>query len=321
MDDLSGISTPPRNHTRLMVIGGVVTLLVLIVIGYYFIVVRTPSSQEIPFALSVGTVPASRLYVQNQQNKTLEPLTITYNTQKLSVLDIVKVDDGSTYYILADVAPVPIGNIYKKDTTGTITKITNTPTAKYNLVYNADRKEFVYQSLSYVDEKQFVSTRDWSLVVYSLKSNTETVLTTGSQPVFSEDGKYLIFQKNNTIQTVHLESHATSTLLSLALYPVFAVNPSAHSIVAYNRKTHALDTYTMTGSGSVAYSKSVSITDIPTMLAFVGTDLYSATVAGDSKSGKKYLVTKNPGEGKPSGFVFTGIDGFAFPQRIYSYEK
>lgn len=321
MDDLSGISAPPHTRGRFLVIGSATLLLVLVLVGYYFIIVRKPALQETPFALSVGTVPASRLYIENTQNKKLEPLTVSYNKEKLSVLDIVKTDDGSTYYILADTSPVPVGNIYKKDATGTITKITNTPTAKYNLLYNASRKEFVYLSLSYVDEKQFVSTRDWSLVTYSLTSGTEKVLTTGSQPVFSSDGKSLIYERNNNIEQLHLETNATSTLLALTLYPVFAVNPATHIIFGYNRKTHALDMYSITDSGSATYSKSVPIKESPTMLAFIGSDLYAGTVAGDSTTGKKYLLTKNPEKGTLTGFVLPGIDGLAVPQRIYSYEK
>lgn len=321
METIAPTDTPIPNRRGYLVLASVALFAILLLGTYYLLVVRKTSPHEARFALSIGTVPASRLYVENEENKLLEPLTVSYNNEALSVLDIVKGNDGITYYILADKSPVPVGNVYKKEGTGTITKITNTPTAKYNLVYNANRTELIYLSLTYVDEKHFVSTRDWSLESYDLAQASEKKLGTGSSPVLSSDGKVLMYENNDTLIKRNLETQATSTLLGLSLYPVYAINPHTQTIVGYNIKTHALDSYTITESGSVAYSKSTPVKDIPTMLSFIGDDLYSGTVASGGTSDKKYFITKNPEKGSAAGFMFTGIEGFAAPQRIFPYEK
>ncbi len=273
-----------------------------------------------PFVVSVGTVPASRLYIENSKTLLLEPLTLTYKNDQLSVLDIVKGPDGSMYYILADKASVPVGNLYKKDSQGVVTKLTNSQTAKYNLAYNVEKGQFVYQSLAYTDEKQFVSTRDWTLTAYSEATQKEQSLAMGSNPVFTLDNKSLVYRAGDTLVSLNLENNATSSVFSVKDYPVYAMNMRSSELYAFNRKTSHIDVFTLTPQMSFSYKSSVSVTSTPTVLSVVGDALYTGTIEGNKETGKKYLFSKVEEKSTSPMFSVNGIEGVAAPQRIYAYE-
>jgi hypothetical protein len=322
MEDTSVNSSlaAPQHKSTLFVFLAAVVILAGAIWAYYFFVARSSHTLPImPFAVSVGTVPASRLYIENPKTTLLEPLTLLYNEDQLSVLDIVKGANGFTYYILADKSPVPVGNIYKKDSQGVVTKITNSQTAKYNLAYNPIREELVYQSLAYVDEKQFVSTRDWSLTTYSKATQKEQTIAKGSNPIFTPDNT-LTYRSGENIVILNLNTNATSSIFSLKDYPVYAMHVVSHELYAFNRKTFHIDIFVISPQNGFSYKKSISVAFTPTVLSFVGDVLYAGTVEGKSQTEKKYLFAKVKDHEVSPVFSVNAIEGLAAPQRIYAYE-
>lgn len=312
-------ASPPRlTHTsnaKGIIIGGfaLAVFAALLVFGLPYLQHKASPIAK-PFLFAAGIFPGSALYVADPGTSTSTPLTVTVEGKTLHALDAQRASDGTWYFILNEGG---ISNLYKKATDGTITHLTSSATAKYNLSLDQASGRLAYQALVPPTDgsPSFLLRQDWNVTIFDPKDSKEMVAATGTDPFFVPGGNQLLLRKGNSLvlQAVGQKSSATVLTLPSAVY---AIEPNAKMVTVYNPVTKNLDQYALTHGFSPNYVSSTILKDAPSALGYVNGQLI-ATFATRTKSQSTFVFMP---VGASAGSIFVPAITNGAPQRLYSYE-
>ena len=268
------------------------------------------------FAVSVGPVPASMLYTIDAKSGTLTTLLVSVGEgQELPALDVQPGPDGSWYYMLAEPSPTPLSNLYVRHADGSIEKLTDSATAKYNLSYNeAQGGKLAYQSTVFTDDEDFITNQVWDLVVYDLATGEETVVGAGMKPHLTKDGAGIMFHSGKELAFLALGTDVPVTVMEFPSGVPYAISPDAENLAVYNPTTRKIDTYALTYSASPSYVSSIEAGFMPLTLGYVHERLVAAYAS--VQDGEYFYTFSDLTRSGQKPRVVKGLS-FGFPQRIY----
>ncbi len=289
---------------------------VITVIAYGFPRLGGGLSGSIPLAVAVGSMPGSALYAVDEANGTLSPIILNVEGQELHALDAVAGSDGSWYYILNEIGERPITNLYRRNEDGSMTRLTTSSTAKYNLSYDAGSGRLAYQASADTENLDFLLSPDWDLTIFDLATGEETTVATGTNPVLLPGGDTLLYKNGEDLILRAIGSDADAIVVSVpsGLYTVDAVGGT---LAVYNDTTRKIDVYNLTDGASLSYQQSVETDLAPAALAYVDGELVAANMA--KRDGSVMFIFSRPGSDGADPVRVTGMATGA-PQRIYAYE-
>lgn len=234
----------------------------------------------------------------------------------MPALDAQKGAHGEWYFILAEPSKTPVGNLYERMVDGTVTRLTTSSTAKYNLSYDATSGRLAYQAITFKDERDFATNQSWDLVVFDPTNKMEMVVGKGTNPHISAGGQTLFFKSGDELVAALIGSHATSSIMSLGIMPLFAINADGTVLSVYNATTHSVDHFAFTHGTSPNYVSSDVLSTLPVSMGYVGGDLVVTTVGKTASS--TIFTFSRPGTGTSPVVIPTSLNGA--PLRIYIYE-
>ncbi|MEO6536861.1 MAG: hypothetical protein ABIT47_04150 [Candidatus Paceibacterota bacterium] len=250
----------------------IIVIAALVTIVEFGIPLLHNKANSTAFAVSIGPVPVSVLYTIDAKTNTFLPLTVrTDDGKELYAVDVQKGLNGSWYYILTESLTSSLGNLYVKKADGSVTKLTDSATIKYNLSFDPNSGKLAYQSKKSTRiSANFAENQKWDLTVYDASLNSETIVGEGLNPHLSADGVSVIFQHGNILEAIALGSRATSTVMKLATGDLYAVSNDATLLSVYNSRTHQIDTFALTHGVSPSYVSSDDVSLTPALIGYVG---------------------------------------------------
>lgn len=301
-------------------IGATIIAVIISFVAYGLPYLHHGAASSDSIAVALGPVPASRLYIISKAEGSSVPYTVTFEGTELSVLDASTAKGGTKYYILAEPSKTGfISNVYAQPQGGALSKLTNSPTAKYNLTVRPNGGMLAYQAAAIADQSEFVTKRDWSITALDLQSGSERVVAQGSNPTFTGDSQKLLYANSTlTLFAAPLTpGHASSTaVMKLAGIP-YAISPDGAKIAMVNFVTHNIDVYHFTYGSAPSYDSSITPEAAPDALGFVQGDLISAR----STNATKDVVFTNFMTHGTYTIQFSASSTGQMPQRLYDYEK
>ena len=298
--------------------GAVSSIVSLVYIYKYEPSRATTASSATHLYLSAGVFEASTLY--SIENGALSPLRISVNGKQENVLDAQKVSDGSVLYVLVDSPEHFVTNLYRVRASGSLEKITDTATTKYNLSVNPLATKAVFQEDPITSIKQLSEKTQWTISEIDLSSKRTRSVTTGSKPRYVNTTSFFVVKGAAVFGfSSEPQKNATGTKeLSLSAASAYTQNAAGTRLAFYNRTTAHNDVFAITPNAGISYLSSLPARIPPAVLTFIGDDVVgisgsslakdhgTMTLINYSKSETAVETIQNP-EGR-------------IPQRLISYE-
>ena len=279
---------------------------------------HTASVEGIRPYVSAGAFKPSTLYTVDQKGK-MEAITVLIAGKNRSVLDSKKLTNGSTLYIVVDSPETFTSNLYKQGADGTLTRLTQTQSAKYNLTVSTDGTHAAFQEAVIQKQEELVTKKDWIITEISLVDASVHSVATGSDPHYIQGGS-LAFVRAGGIFTIHSRTQSmASGTEKLKTYEssAIAINGDGSMLAFVNGKTSQIDEYLIKQDGSFSYRSSKAPKGTPINMAYVGNLLYATTF---NSKGAESSITIVPVSGT-AGSSFTYSNPLSLmPQRIYEHE-
>jgi hypothetical protein len=174
------------------------------------------------------------------------------NGVEKKALDMVMLSDGSTLYSLVESDEPLVSNIYKADVQGNVTQLTNSASVKFNLSGEPSGAHVVYEEVSLKSNKEFLTPKLFDIMNLDVATKATTRITTGIQPRYVRNGAMLVGQMNGV--ALYQSGVETSVVLPPTTYSLYTVNGEGTKLAAYNVKTHMLDVFDVTTSGTLSYN-------------------------------------------------------------------
>lgn len=247
------------------------------------------STQSQSIIISSGSYRASPLFVVTKSSVT--PVTVKVQGVEKKALDMVRLTDGSVIYALMETETPLSSNIYKVDTQGVVTQLTQTVSAKFNMSADASGAHVVYEE-SVIKDAQDLQKFPWGITQLTLSTRAVEHITNGVQPRYVNSGALLIAQMDGAkLYPAHNAGTASGTpLLPPKLYSLYAVSSDGAHLAAYNVKTAKIDIFDITTSGTLSYVRSDKTARLPLNLSFNGAYPESIESTPSSK-GTVYSIT------------------------------
>lgn len=272
------------------------------------------SDRTSALAVSVGSIPASALFIIDPQTQSLMPLTLAIEGEELPVLDVLRTTEGMQYYVLAERSEAPRSNVYRMDADGVVTPVTTTPSVKYNLSHDPVTGMLAYQSFDADSIEALALGEPWDIVVLDPMTGTERVLGKGVRPTIIRGGGSVMYQDGDSLSVRAVGGGDPITVLTLPSN-VYAVGDAMLAI--YNPVTQAVDEYGLVNGTSPSYKGSVDLNSAPDALGYAAGKLVAANTVEQDDS-RSFLFFWPGSPRNESIRVTTQQEGI--PQRIYAYE-
>jgi|CXWL01.1.fsa_nt_gi hypothetical protein len=285
----NGNRTPTQQLARSAVIAGALSSLV---IGYLFIQGTPFSKQEnTSITISAGSYRASPLYVVTSTATT--PVVVTADGVQKKALDMVVLADGSTLYSLIEPGDILSSNIYRVDTQGIATQLTNSATAKLNLSVDMSQMRVAYEESQIKNNQDLLSVSSWDVMQLDLTTHTVVRITKGVQPRYIGTGALLVGQKDGVVlYPPEANGNASSIpIVSPKIYTLYAVSSDGTRFASYNTKTAMIDVFDITPNGTLSYRHSSKAEQHIMNMNFSGKDPVSVE-STPSPKGMVYTVTR-----------------------------
>jgi Tol biopolymer transport system component len=285
-----GVTRSQKLIKAVIAAGAVSTL----VCGYIYFFTKVPPSQSQSIVISSGPYRVSPLFIVTKDSST--PVTVTVGGTEKKALDMVHLKDGSTLYSLMESETPLSSNIYRVDAQGTVTQLTNTVSAKFNMSVDPSGAHVVYEE-SVIKDVQDLQKFPWGITQLTLDTKTVEHITNGVQPRYINSGKLLIAQMDGAkLYPARNAGTASGTpLLPSKLYSLYAVSEDGTHLAAFNGKTGKIDVFDITSAGTLSYVRSEKTSRQPQSLIFSGSSLMSFESTMSSK-GAVYSVTTYGGK-------------------------
>jgi hypothetical protein len=256
--------------------------------GYLF-----PRHEVSTVAYSVGRIDGSVLYTYNAGKKQLELFQLPNEVgTKLPVIDIVKNADNTSYYILLEKEDTPVSNVFYKTTDGSVVKLTTSDSFKAHLTVDQASGQLAYQSAHVDSVLSFRERTQWDLVLLTLNNKAEKIIGAGESPVLLPGGTSVLFSSEQGLRRLTLQSNTVSpVLLTIPKKQLYSISPTTGDIVVFNETAKTLDFYSISKTGSPDYVKSAPVTEIPSLIEYVGTDLFTVVSSFNKQENKTYRIT------------------------------
>jgi hypothetical protein len=277
---------------------------------------RTVPVKSNGLAVAAGPLPGSVLYSVDKDTDTLVPITVNVDGKALPALDAQAGPDGSWYFILNELGPNPVTNLYVRAKDGTVKKLTTSQTAKYNLSYDPESGKLIYQVAIDPSDPSFLMSPDWNLTVYDPATGNEQVVGVGLNPILLPGGNSFLFAEGGDLTLGSIDATATSSVVSVPS-GIYAVDAASGKLAVYNDVTHKVDLYTLTNGASASYDSSPDAPSKPVVLAYINGILMAANVV--DQSGTKQYVFSRPDLNDLNPIIVGALSNGA-PQRLYAYE-
>jgi hypothetical protein len=216
---------------------------------------------------------------------------------KLPVIDIVKNADNTSYYILLEKEDTPVSNVFYKTTDGSVVRLTTSDSFKAHLTVDQASGLLAYQSVSIDSIQSIAKLTHWDLVLLTMQNKTEKVVATGEVPVLLPGGASLLFSSEQGLQRLTLQGNTVSpVLLHIPKRQLYSISPTTGDIVLFNEISKTLDFYSFLKTGSPNYVKSQPVSETPSLVEYVGKDLFTVVSTHDKQGNKSYRITSNDGK-------------------------
>jgi len=315
----STFGSPHKNKKLIIAVllTGAISSAVSLVFMYW-----NPKSKEVPtlsaLVVAYGSTPASILNILDSENHTPKPLTVKDSGgRELKVLDVLQMKDGNTFYILTLDTKDGISNLYERSTNGELIQLTKSNSLKYNLSYGAVSKTYFYMS---AETKTGSSSKEWDITTFDPQEGKEEFLAKGENPIAIEEGRYVLFKKDNGLYSIDTHSRKVSVkIMDLPPNSLYAVDPTANKIALYNPTTLKIDFFNLIGGMFAGYSESKGAGESPIMISYVHGQLM--TVYGVQRKDLSVLafITQD-GKINVHATLIGDIKELR-PQRIYAYHE
>lgn len=320
MDTIPLSITPPPKRKRYLVLASVAFVAMVVLALYYVLVVKKVHPQldiNRPY-ISAGAFKASTLYTVNEKGQ-MQALTLEVQGTARSVIDIKKLTDGSTLYIVVDSPQTFTSNLYSKTPEGVVTPITNTHTAKYNLTISPDESHVAYQEATIQKQEELVTKTDWIISELHLGDSSIHTIALGVEPHYVNGGE-LAFMRGEALFTVAsgLQAMASGTeRIKTYATAETAINKQGSHFAFVNGKTGQIDEYFIKNDGTFSYKSSMKPVIAPSNMAYIGDMLYATSFSG---KGAESTISIRPVSGNTQkSFSYTDPLGL-MPQSIYEKE-
>lgn len=160
---------------------------------------------------------------------------------------------------------------------------------KFNLSGEPSGAHVVYEEVSLKSNKEFLTPKLFDIMNLDVATKATTRITTGIQPRYVRNGAMLVGQMNGV--ALYQSGVETSVVLPPTTYSLYTVNGEGTKLAAYNVKTHMLDVFDVTTSGTLSYNYSAVLGTQPPTLGFVNTDPVSVQSLVSSK-GTVYSIIR-----------------------------
>lgn len=283
--------------TKTLALVALALLVILIVLGGLFFYFSgkfnsqkslLPNLQGKTIGISFGYLPVGVLFSVPTTSATSTPSIFTVSkTSKDQVLSIAG-DASTTYYLILSSDQLS-SNLFvslTKDTTRTLTQLTNSPTLKFNLSYDPGSHMLAYQDVSIKSAIQLRENPQWKISTFNIFTRKESTLTSGTNPQLVAGGQYLFYMSTSSIDAMAtLASSSPRNILGNSPYnTAYAYNPQTKTIAIYNPSTKEIDFYDVSEVTSVSYLHSTPTSFYPTAMTYDGTVLLIAgPIQGDIK--------------------------------------
>jgi hypothetical protein len=315
----TGIDEPVQNaHPNYLVLFAVLFIAIgAFIYVYYFQLHKAAKTAELEKAVvSAGPFRASSIYQVGDKGE-LVPVQVTVNGKAENAIDIRRLADGSTLYILIDSTTEFISNLYRVSSTGDIEKITDTPTVKFNLSVNTFGDRAVYQEGKVTKVEELATRVAWDIVETNLGTKRTTKLTSGEMPHYTASGAVYFIRDGSVFSVAPGGSTTGTAQLRTNNSRVYAVNSGGTKVAFYNPITASIDVFEITRNATPSYMASVKVATAPTVLGFLDEEVVSVT-AGSTKDGSHIFVSNYVKSDQKS----WSIDNpkTLQPERLYEYE-
>lgn len=273
---------------------------------------------ESTLVVSIGSIFVSPLYKIDLAAGMFVPFTVAVEGKSLPALDVIKTGDDTWYYLLAESPETPVVNLYVKKSDGSVARLTESSTVKYNLSHDSISGKLMFQSLSYESNSDLSEDKDWDLIVYDSTLMSEITVGIGRNPKILPGGQVALFESGRELQSTIIGSNATSsTGISLRDSGPYAISTDGSQLAIYNLTTREIDLYSLNQT-SASYLSSISAIGIPAALGYVHDSLYESHVS--QKDAQRFFSFSSMTN---TSLKQLNIPAFpnSLPQRIYAYDQ
>lgn len=280
---------------RVVLVCGAIASLISAAMYYMEYGTLFPGHSANTTAYSIGRIDGSVLYTYDVRKKQLHILELPNESgANLPVIDVVKNPDNSSYYVLLEKEDIPVSNLFYKATDGSVVKLTSSESFKSHISVDQSSGQVAYQS-AHIDSIQAIAKpTQWDLVLLTLQHKTEKIVATGEAPVLLPGGANLLFSSKGELRRLGLQTGVVSpVLLQVPKKQLYSISPSTGDIVVFNEISKTLDFYSFSKTGSPDYVKSQPVSEIPTLVEYVGKDVYTVVSTLDKQGSKSYHITSS----------------------------
>lgn len=234
-----------------------------------------PRGSEVYLSLAdAGEVPLSSVSLSTENPGPV--LVETGKDEKKYAIGIAK-GNGVTYYLLLDPATL-ISNIYRQENDGTRTQISDTPTFKNHLSYDADTGTFVYQSVTAETPEDLADRRAWNIETFHEESGETKAWGQGIRPTFFSDDSVAV-EENGLLYAVDLATGARERVAAVTS-GVWALDASGTRLAVYDMNAQTIETFDL-GGESLTSTGSYEVRYQPLVLTFVNDKPLALRVMGE----------------------------------------
>lgn len=303
-------------RTALVII--VIAALAVVAGAWYYLYGRDPLAGFFPRNAEVflspadaGEVPISSVSL-SRDDPGLTPLEIGKGEKKYA-LGIAK-GGGTTYYLLLDPATL-VANIYRQEKDGTLAQVSDTPTFKNHLAYDAESGRFAYQSAKAEKPEDLADKLAWDIEVFDMGSGETRSLGQGAHPAFLADGVVALDEKG-IIYGVD-PSTGTRERITAVTLGLWAVDASGARLAIYDPNESTIEMFAIEGKAAVSTgTTAVHYPHPPLALGFAGEVPLALRILGDG-SHLAFSHLDGPSVAFPNPYLGTP---FAPNQIIVTYE-
>ncbi len=308
------------DHLTVIAFGVIILAGVITIIGFGISSFFAKSATNATVYAALGPLPASPLSVLDAKNGTSAPLMIMVDGKELAAVNLAPGPDGSWYYLLIERSDDIASNLYQRAADGTITKLTNTISLKYNLTESPNGL-LSYQEATIAKIIDLESpASDWSVMVYDPNTTKARVVGEGVAPVFVSN-ETLLFRNKDGLVALRLNEidGAPHKILNLGSTMVYTISSTEKKAALFNEITQRVDTYELSYEGlAVSYLSSIDLGGRPSAMTYSNDTLFASVPTKVTATQTSVSLIRVESAKVLDRDVIYTLN--SIPQRLYAYE-
>jgi hypothetical protein len=194
----------------------------------------------------------------------------------------------------------------------TPTQVTNTPTIKFQLSYDAPSHMLAFVSGTITNLQNLATNTNWNVSVLNTVTGVQKVIGKGTYPAVLPGGIMVIVNTQGSLSVINDVTGKEVKLLSLAAHAPFAVSSDGKTLALYNPTTKNIDYFDISQILSASYTHSQPTPFVPTTMTYTNGTLL---LAGRTVLGSQTLQLQF--EGSPTALTeFTSPLPYNVPEKI-----